>query len=536
MLVAMLLLGAIVAGMVSSGARDANLSANLVEGAQAGFAAEAAANMAVKEIMDQVDRDGDGVIGSISNDSTTSTDPLLRGSRLWAISAGSGSSITVTAHGQAAGARRAVQADVIDTGEVPTAATVLLVVVNSSSLLTEELQRKSLIEGWGYAVTTISANASQAAFDAAAQSASVAYIVETCLSGDISTKLTNATIGVITEESSVSDELGFSASMTTLTATQVDIINTSHYITSTLAGGVTTLYSTGQPVRWLSGAQGGYTPLAHQVGTSNVMLAVMERGATLTPSGSAAGRRVYLPWGNTYFDMTTMSADALTIMKRSIQWCLLPIGVWRLNEGTGAALDDPIGGHDGTLVGPTWTTGRFGSALHFDGVNDYVTIADASAFQVTTALTIAGWIKAESWNYGDYTCIILRKGEANPNNWQLGVTDGHVSLTLDDYDAYGMRGNTTLSTGTWYHVAAAWDGSNVRLYVNGVLDHAPIARAAPIATDTRALYLGGRSGATDVTHGIVDEVRFYDRALTAAEIQALLTPRIKVTGWAAVAP
>jgi hypothetical protein len=114
--------------------------------------------------------------------------------------------------------------------------------------------------------------------------------------------------------------------------------------------------------------------------------------------------------------------------------------------------------------------------------------------------------------------VILRKGEDNPNNYQLAVVDRKLSMILDNGDNAGFAGGTTLNTGTWYHLAGTWDGSLVRVYVNSVLDNTPGSKSAPIGTDTRPLYIGGRTGSTDETDGIIDDVRFYDRALTVAEI------------------
>jgi hypothetical protein len=157
---------------------------------------------------------------------------------------------------------------------------------------------------------------------------------------------------------------------------------------------------------------------------------------------------------------------------------------------------------------------------------------------VTKALTVAGWIKATSWNAGnsDYANVILRKGESNPNCWELHVGTGKASLVLDDYDANSYRGNTTLATNTWYHVAATWDGATVKIYVNGVLDMTPVSRTGTISTDTRPVYLGGRWGNTDVTNGSVDDVRFYSRALTQPEIAALMVPSAMVSNWKDVSP
>ena len=71
-------------------------------------------------------------------------------------------------------------------------------------------------------------------------------------------------------------------------------------------------------------------------------------------------------------------------------------------------------------------------------------------------------------------------------------------MRLDGNDGFNVHGNTLLQTGQWYHVVGTWDGSNIRIYVDGVLDNTPTARAAPIGTDTRPVYLGGRSGAGSI--------------------------------------
>ncbi len=415
--------------------------------------------------------------------------------------------------------------------------TIMFIVVNSASLTVEETAKKTLMTAWGYTVNPITATASQATYDAAALVSSAAYISETVTSSDVGTKLTNATIPVVNEEAALSDELGFSASMTTFSSNQINITNTSHYITSTFAMGNRAIFSSSQPIRYLSGALGGYTALARQVATSNDVLAVFDRADTLTPSGTAAGKRVFLPFGNTGYDPNSLTTDGLTLMQRSIEWALLPVAHWKLDDAAGTTAVDWIGAHNGTLSGPTWTAGKIAGGLQLNGASDYVTIPDHVAFRVTNALTIAGWIKGNSWNPdGNWASPILRKGDANPCNWQLEVSGGVATLCLDDYDLYGIRGNTTLALNKWYHIAGTWDGATVRVYVNGVLDMTPAARAAPITTDTRPVYLGGRMGATDVTDGSVDDVRFYNRCLTAAEIAALAKAKPTMQTWQQVSP
>jgi len=157
-------------------------------------------------------------------------------------------------------------------------------------------------------------------------------------------------------------------------------------------------------------------------------------------------------------------------------------------------------------------------------------VPNASSLQPTSALTITGWILANAWGSGSDVDIILRKGEANPNNYQLAVVDQRLCLVLDSWDYIGYsgttNGDTILNTNEWYFVAGTWDGSNVCIYVNGILDNdPPDSYTGTIDTDTRPLYIGGRSG-TDCLDGTLDDVRLYSRALTAEEISALASGKV----------
>ena len=201
------------------------------------------------------------------------------------------------------------------------------------------------------------------------------------------------------------------------------------------------------------------------------------------------------------------------------------VGWWKLDEASGLTAADSSGSNnDGTLnnmAGTEWTTGQNDGALEFYGSNDYVAVSNSASLQLTSALTIAGWIKADSWDSGTDVDIIARKGEGSPNNYQLSVADGRATLYLDDSDGNGFRGDTALNTGQWYHIAGTWDGTTVRIYLNGVLDNdPPDSRTGTIGTDTRPVYIGGRSG-TDLLDGILDDIRIYNRALGSDEIAQL---------------
>jgi hypothetical protein len=201
-----------------------------------------------------------------------------------------------------------------------------------------------------------------------------------------------------------------------------------------------------------------------------------------------------------------------------------PVGHWKLNDGAGAtAVDSSFYARHGTVTGgAAWSTRCDGTgAFDFDGASRYVSVPNATHLQPTSALTIAAWIRGDAWGSGDFVNTILRKGDATPNNYALSVSNGRAQLLLDDNDSFGVRGNTVLTTGQWYHVAATWDGATARVYVNGVLDMTPVARAGTIAADARALFIGGRTGATDFFDGMIQQVYLYNRALSQAEIAKL---------------
>jgi hypothetical protein len=199
------------------------------------------------------------------------------------------------------------------------------------------------------------------------------------------------------------------------------------------------------------------------------------------------------------------------------------VGHWKLDQVSGTtATDSSPCATNGTVSGTaTWSTDCGGMGVFdFNGSTNYVSVTNASHLQPPTALVVAAWIKGDTWGAGTDVDVILRKGEGSPNNYQLAVTDGKVTLYLEDTDGAGVKGNTVLATGQWYHVAAVWDSSTVKIYVNGILDNTPATRTGSIGTDTRPLYIGGRA-TTDLFDGMMRDVRFYNRALYESEIKYL---------------
>ena len=199
------------------------------------------------------------------------------------------------------------------------AQTVLLVVGDSSTLGTDDSERKALVESWGYTVTVIDDSDSQANFDTATAVANVAYISETTLSTNLGTKLRDTVIGVVNEEGFLYDEFGISSGAFFFNATATNIVDNSHYITTPFSTGSLTILSSTQTLVQLDGTlAGGIDTLASDFGWPS--LSVVDTGGALYNGGTAAGRRVQLPWGSTPFNFSSLNSNGQTILRRALEW------------------------------------------------------------------------------------------------------------------------------------------------------------------------------------------------------------------------
>jgi hypothetical protein len=196
------------------------------------------------------------------------------------------------------------------------------------------------------------------------------------------------------------------------------------------------------------------------------------------------------------------------------------VAAYGFEEASGTAATDTSGkGNNGTLQGAARTgNGRFGSALSFDGVNDWVTVPDAASLdspRVTVEAwayptTLSGWRTAVLKEQTDGLVYGLYAHDNVPNpamTIALGGVDQSASATA------------SLALNTWTHLAATYDGTTVRLFVNGV-QAGTRAVSGSLAASTGALRIGGNAVWGEYFSGRIDEVRIYNRALSAAEIQA----------------
>ena len=172
--------------------------------------------------------------------------------------------------------------------------------------------------------------------------------------------------------------------------------------------------------------------------------------------------------------------------------------------------------NNGTINGPVSTTGgKFGRALSFDGVNDRVDVPDAASLDLTTGMTLEAWVKPTSTT-GYRTAILKERG--NDLAYGLYASDGGNPRT----EAFTGVENTAggggaLPLNTWSHLAATYDGTTLRLYLNGTLA-ATKTTSGSIPFTSSPLRIGGNAVWGEYFSGLIDEVRVYNRALSATEI------------------
>lgn len=210
-----------------------------------------------------------------------------------------------------------------------------------------------------------------------------------------------------------------------------------------------------------------------------------------------------------------------------------PVGYWNLNEGSGTAAADASGnGVNGTLVNsPAWVAGMLSNALSFNGTNSYVNMNNASATgplkPASLPVTISGWIKttgtvgmvfaSDEWDNSKYAgyCLQLVGGK-------LVCNFGNAATGIGSANRQSKTGTTVLTAGQWYHVAAVIQGaSNMQIYLNGVDDGGAYSGSAGAMAYTTTTSKIGSGGNANYFNGVIDDVRIYNRALSATEIGLL---------------
>jgi hypothetical protein len=213
------------------------------------------------------------------------------------------------------------------------------------------------------------------------------------------------------------------------------------------------------------------------------------------------------------------------------------VGYWKLDEGSGNVGSDSSGnGNNGTLTNsPAWVAGKNGTALRFDGFSNNVVVPDSSSLHLSSAVTVMAWVYLPAGAHYGESRILSKDASNGGSNLDLDIHDdsGHVSFDLG-YGS-GFAGPVIVSTvyvprNVWVPIAATYDGSVAKIYINGVLDStAPWTygfntnNSMPLCIGSKN-YLGALGGPfyQFFINATIDEVRLYNVALSQQEIQTVV--------------
>jgi len=218
-----------------------------------------------------------------------------------------------------------------------------------------------------------------------------------------------------------------------------------------------------------------------------------------------------------------------------ISQCKLKMEVYYEGDLT---VEDTWGDNHGTRYGAQPVTGKVGMALDFDGKDDHVEVPDSPSlnFDLPESFSLEAWFKLSSLPTTSWYAILSKYGAGQGAGYNdlfaLYIdTDGKIRFSVRDSAGNNpVAIGSTLAIDTWYHVVGVRDvGENeIRLYLNGVLDATPvtdttvddISSPRPFLIGNQEHYVAGQPP-TLPFHGIIDEVRIYNRALSATEVQDL---------------
>jgi hypothetical protein len=195
------------------------------------------------------------------------------------------------------------------------------------------------------------------------------------------------------------------------------------------------------------------------------------------------------------------------------------VAAYGFDEGSGGLVNDASGnGHLGTISGATWASGRHGGALSFNGTNASVDLGALGTFY-QGGFTLEAWVQKESATRNDVAVLgtWTGSGGGGPMLW-VDHVNTHYQLTLNiGLSNYLDSGRNPIAA-QWQHLAATFDGTTARFYVDGTEIANRIASFSVGASNAWRIgaYESSPAGFFD---GLVDDVRIYDRALEAAEIQ-----------------
>jgi hypothetical protein len=231
----------------------------------------------------------------------------------------------------------------------------------------------------------------------------------------------------------------------------------------------------------------------------------------------------------------SFSASAEYCIPGDTATCDPPVARWDFEEGSGGTAYDKSGNEKNlTLTNTSWSNGKIGKGLKYDGSSSTAYVLDGPSISLTNTGTLEAWVYSNR-NYPSddgntkYRNIINKwtggscsgTDEGYSLDWYGTNTTGNLrGIICNGSSAQGIVTSYNFTPNVWNHVAYVWDGSYHRLYVNGSLLGSPVSQTVNNQDDSSTLRIGDGfgSGADYRWDGMIDEVRIYNYARTPAQV------------------
>lgn len=228
------------------------------------------------------------------------------------------------------------------------------------------------------------------------------------------------------------------------------------------------------------------------------------------------------------------SADRAYCVPGDATSCSAPVGEWKLDEGTGTTANDTSSNANTGMLSnfdtTDWVSGKVGTALNFDSIDNDIAAGSATIVDDMAAFTVSGWIYYRSTGQSQAGRFLDKSSGTATDGWDIRMNNSD-SLVFDvDYDgASNLQAISTaaLTTNAWQYVTITWDGTanrtGVKFYLNGRL----VSTSTGSGTDgignrvtdaAQVLHIGNSTSGSRTFDGKFDDIKLYNYARTPAQV------------------
>ena len=201
------------------------------------------------------------------------------------------------------------------------------------------------------------------------------------------------------------------------------------------------------------------------------------------------------------------------------------VSYWTFDETSGSIAHDTVGTNNGNLSGDaTWTTGVLNGGLQFSG-NGWVNVPDSPSLNITgNEITISAWYRPSTNDIEtNSNSQIVSKWLGSNSAYTLGydVESNYIWFVINaDNNVRAYSAVPVDNINEWYHLVGVYNGSEQIVYINAV-PGSSFANTGNIHVSSRSLRISGYPDDFSPLHGIVDDIRIYNRALSYEEVVQL---------------